>query len=623
MSAGEWRWVEGAVDQRGEHLRIAHVDADSLVAVVGPPHDRAFTVQFLIPNSGTESVQRILGEVRRELDYYLVELGEPDPWAYAHYHCGTMSNAMSRVQWGSCPAGLAEGDTGWQGIPTVYLQGDPFDRDGLDTVVVAAGAAWGFYRRHSAYVCQPGRSFRPVERIGFYRHKRIEPRLPEILDRRDHVPFTREHAEELRATGLELDAHLARVILDSLSEGSRHEGDLHEVFLLTSPEDSRTIGLTSPIPHDRPGAWTMGQRYASSSHLVIAKTTRDLEPEAPPPPLVLHSEPPARAPLSNQPSPGEAGHAYRTATATTADATLQRCFVQFMHPGGEHGPDRGSLKSWNVGDHKRKFLRLPGESLASASSDAVGRRHELVFWGEWEPESDVEPIDAPIALGPRWLHLPFYVRPEAFRRDGKVLQNTDPFVYGDRFLYTLCRQWRNTRGVYGPTFLRDLAVGSLILFGSHKQGDFVLDTVFVVGGSSLHDASSWERAIAGRVPEAYADVTLRPTYEHDGGEELRLYLGATPTDRVDGMFSFVPCKRANDGAAGFARPTIRLDGLITADLKMGAKATKDPSPREMHDIWVEVVDQVLGQELELGTHFNVPERRDGSAIRPRTGASSQ
>ena len=80
MSAGDWRWVEGAVDQRGEHLRLAHVDADSLVAVVGPPHDRAFTVQFLPPiESGTESERRILDEVRRELDFYLVELGEPDP----------------------------------------------------------------------------------------------------------------------------------------------------------------------------------------------------------------------------------------------------------------------------------------------------------------------------------------------------------------------------------------------------------------------------------------------------------------------------------------------------------------------------------------------------------------
>ena len=37
--------------------------------------------------------------VRRELDFYLVELGEKDPFAYARYHCGTAANLYSRVHW--------------------------------------------------------------------------------------------------------------------------------------------------------------------------------------------------------------------------------------------------------------------------------------------------------------------------------------------------------------------------------------------------------------------------------------------------------------------------------------------------------------------------------------------
>lgn len=164
-----------------------------------------------------------------------------------------MSNAMSRVQWGACPEGLNDGEEGWQGIPTLYVEGHPFGTDGLDTVVVAAGAAWEYYRRHSAYVCQPGRSFRPVERIAFYWRKRIEPRFPLILDRRDFVPFTREHADELRGTGLSHDAHLAQVILESLSEGSRRDGDLHEVFLLSAPEDPQTLAIGSPISTRRSG----------------------------------------------------------------------------------------------------------------------------------------------------------------------------------------------------------------------------------------------------------------------------------------------------------------------------------------------------------------------------------
>lgn len=190
-----------------------------------------------------------------------------------------------------------------------------------------------------------------------------------------------------------------------------------------------------------------------------------------------------------------------------------------------------------------------------------------------------------------------------------MLQNTDPFVYGDRFLYTLCRQWRNTRGVYGPTFLRDLDVGSLILFGSHKRGEFVLDTVFVVGASVLHDGESWQDAVADVVPDAYPDVTLRPSREWGGGEELRLYLGAIPTDQVDGMFSFVPCKPATGALSGFARPRINLGHLTTSELKMGAKATRSLAPERMRGVWSTVVEQVLEQGLELGTRFDVPDRR--------------
>ena len=295
-------------------------------------------------------------------------------------------------------------------------------------------------------------------------------------------------------------------------------------------------------------------------------------------------------------------------------STLERCFVQFMHPGGEHGPDSGRLKHWNVGDHKRKFIRLEGDYLPSADAAGTPSRAELALWAEWEPESDVESLRSTVPDGPEWVHRPFYERPTAFRRDGRVLQNTDPFVFGDHFLYTVCRQWRRTRGVYRPTFLRDLDRGSLILFGSHKGGEFVLDTVFVVGDSVLHDAASWPATVAGLVPEAYADVTLRPAYEWGGGEELRLYLGATPGDPVHGMFSFVPCRSAADTPSGFARPTIRLEGLITPSLAMGAKATRDVSAERVRSIWESIVGQVLEQGLVLGTRFDVPERRDPEPV---------
>jgi len=40
---------------------------------------------------------------------------------------------------------------------------------------------------------------------------------------------------------------------------------------------------------------------------------------------------------------------------------------------------------------------------------------------------------------------PYYVKPRTYwpGEGSDPLQNTDPFVFGDRFLYTLCRQWRS------------------------------------------------------------------------------------------------------------------------------------------------------------------------------------
>jgi hypothetical protein len=63
----------------------------------------------------------------------------------------------------------------------------------------------------------------------------------------------------------------------------------------------------------------------------------------------------------------------------------RRCFVQFIHPGGEHWPDRGDRKFWNREAHRRKFLKGRGRYITGGEA----REGEIVFWGEWEPESRV------------------------------------------------------------------------------------------------------------------------------------------------------------------------------------------------------------------------------------------
>jgi hypothetical protein len=74
---------------------------------------------------------------------------------------------------------------------------------------------------------------------------------------------------------------------------------------------------------------------------------------------------------------------------------------------------------------------------------------------------------------------PLLERPTSFRG----LQSTDPYVFGDRFLYTGYQQ--HTNGGARETQLRRPRRGSVILFGSCRDlARLVVDTVFVVAGTS-------------------------------------------------------------------------------------------------------------------------------------------
>ena len=127
----------------------------------------------------------------------------------------------------------------------------------------------------------------------------------------------------------------------------------------------------------------------------------------------------------------------------------RRCFVQFPHPGKEHEPDRCGKKAWSKNNvaHRRKFLSLSGEWI---EQDGCRRNGELYAWGEWEPESDlVRELRQPGAdpQYPRYLWNPYYVP----RDDIRGLHNTDPFIFGESFLYSNCRQGSNP----GLTHLAD------------------------------------------------------------------------------------------------------------------------------------------------------------------------
>lgn len=106
----KWSWKDAVVDGAREHIELRYGDASQTpygqwrpVALVGRPERRVFPVQWLmVPGAADESV---IEEARRELDFYLIEKREQNPWGYAVYHCGTSANMYSSVHWSHFPSG--------------------------------------------------------------------------------------------------------------------------------------------------------------------------------------------------------------------------------------------------------------------------------------------------------------------------------------------------------------------------------------------------------------------------------------------------------------------------------------------------------------------------------------
>lgn len=92
------RWSEGVVDLEYEHIKlfVGEFSDPRLIAVLAPAGGHFFTVQFVADKIVHAAA---VADVTRELNFYLVEKGEENPWAYAKYHCTTASNIYSTVHW--------------------------------------------------------------------------------------------------------------------------------------------------------------------------------------------------------------------------------------------------------------------------------------------------------------------------------------------------------------------------------------------------------------------------------------------------------------------------------------------------------------------------------------------
>lgn len=281
-------------------------------------------------------------------------------------------------------------------------------------------------------------------------------------------------------------------------------------------------------------------------------------------------------------------------------------FVQFPHPGGEHNP-RTEDMPWNTGDHRRKFLVTYGRYL---DGDRM-REGELVFWGEWEPPSRVERCWRASGQLPQALHRPYWVQ----RNTSCFRQNTDPWVFGDRMIYSNCKQLTPR---LRPNSMQHLIRGSVICFGSTVDRKFCVDTVFVVAS-----AEPWVPAEAAHLDahDAFKTCTAGSivTKKGDAHLPLTLFRGATVDDRVEGMFSFVPARPADGDGPRFARPQIDLPELINPSNQQSTWGSRRPlTMHRVRQAWEEVRRQVVDAGCVLAVQLETPRLETDKVVVPES-----
>jgi len=155
------------------------------------------------------------------------------------------------------------------------------DRSADQVVVVAARIALETYLKHSVYICQPGRTFKPCVRLAFYANSKIYHKVPKILWEVDEIS---KDEVEARADLDEARRAQLRSLMKNLERlESSQWSDKAKIIVLSPPDSPDTLVLPHDIHNNctsnagRPIAFTQGQRYVSLSRLEKApKTTSEL-----------------------------------------------------------------------------------------------------------------------------------------------------------------------------------------------------------------------------------------------------------------------------------------------------------------------------------------------------------
>ncbi len=312
--------------------------------------------------------------------------------------------------------------------------------------------------------------------------------------------------------------------------------------------------------------------------------------------------------------------------------------IQFSHPGKELEMKKNSrlnghsyffetsdtgIRYWNnENDHKRKFIKQRGWYLENEGNtfNPIPKEGELYFWGEWEPQSEFKLTGNRFSSQPS---LPHAIHKPFLSNRGRGSQNTDPFIFGEQFYYTNCKQSQSGKG----RKLLDLPTNSIILFGSEKdKKHFVIDTIFVVEDSET--VASY-RTHPNHYPQTLREVTI----DLNGGLSNwnNIYKGKmynfkkhfSPKEPY--LFSYFPCK-INCEETGFERPIIdwrkfglQKPGAYTVLKEIDLKETNYNS---YLDFWNSILSEILCQGCSLGIRLESP-RINNNIDLPEYGKSSK
>ena len=357
--------------------------------------------------------------------------------------------------------------------------------------------------------------------------------------------------------------------------------------------------------------------------------------------------------------------------------------LQFTHPGGEHSAGtklpntKFYIKQWNykftksaeTHPHSRKYIRINGKYICDEQQPA--RSGSVDFWGEWEPNSISEKLsrieDKDPRKYPENIAYPIFIEntTESARSNDKIievvnsvkemdrnnikndcvkdkidqdnknnLQNTDPFVFGDHFYYTCCKQEK----------AKHLKEGSVILFGTcygeskdRETAYYAIDTVFVIKEIIPYDASTLERTLKrfekskSKSERLYYNTVLKYVFRrHDGSiiksidpkYQFDIIIGASFDDPYiyngQKMYSFFPCHESSNQPkerlsivqnSGYNKKINSiLDQELGHSMTCAVKNIVQDDIDKTYEVWNSIKNYALNKRYYLGIKTELPRK---------------